>query len=163
MLHYGVNFAKFPGRIVKIWHPWHPFFEENQIVFTEFKCLHKIMCENSDIYFLLCSVCLQFNIYQKCVCQPCKKFKFFISSNPCKNLTLLWYYTGFVIWHPYVPFFFHFVDTSKIATSTSFFNNKRGIFSSKRDRMGHKKFQRFQKWGQMLWRTITSHISKLPA
>ena len=84
-------------------------------------------------WYFLFSALVCYRIIQKwpkSVCQPCKKFKFFSSSNPCKNLTSLWYYTGFVIWHPYVPFFFHFVDTSKIATSTSFFNNKRGIFSS---------------------------------
>ena len=117
------------------------------------------------VIFIFCCVLFVYNsINTKNVYfNPVKNSKIFSASNPCKILTLLWYYTGFVIWHPYVPFFFHFVDTSKIATSTSFFNNKRGIFSSKRDRMGHKKFQRFQKWGQMLWRTITSHISKLPA
>ena len=55
------------------------------------------------------------------------------------NVQILWYETSTCL-------FLHFLGTSKNATSTQYFNYKLALFGQKEGNIGHKKFQRFQKW-----------------
>ena len=57
-----------------------------------------------------------------------------------------------------MPIFFIFQSTSKTATSAQNFDYKKAYFGSTKVTIGHKKFQRFQKWGQILSKTSTSYI-----
>ena len=47
-----------------------------------------------------------------------------------------------------MPIFFLF--TSKNAISSQYFNHKKALLGHKNGSIIHKKFQRFQRWGQML-------------
>ena len=52
-----------------------------------------------------------------------------------------------------------FLGLSKIATFPQYFKYKAAFFGPKEDSVGHKKFQRLKKWGQMLSLMLSSGIS----
>ena len=59
-----------------------------------------------------------------------------------------------------MPIFSIFPSTSKISTLAQHFNYKRAYFGSTEGRIVHKKFQRFQKWVQMLLKTSIKVVSR---
>ena len=65
-----------------------------------------------------------------------------------------------MIWDLLVLVFFIFPSTSKIAPYTQYLNNKYARLSHKEGSIGPKKFQRFQKWGQVMSETLALDISQ---
>ena len=58
-----------------------------------------------------------------------------------------------------MPNFFIFPGTSKNASLSQYFNYKKALLGQTYGFVFHKKFQRFQKWGQMLSLMLSSGIS----
>ena len=59
-----------------------------------------------------------------------------------------------------MPIFSIFPSTSKMSILAQHSNYKRAYFGSTDDRIVHKKFQRFQKWVQMLLKTSIKVVSR---
>ena len=151
MLQFDVHFTKFPGALFEIWHPWHPFFGQNQLFFAEFLILAKIIRQNDNIYFLFCFVSLKWSKNPKSVSQPCKNSKKYFMR---KILVIIILICGIILFLWYnnskCPFSSFFPGVSKIATLIQYFNYKKALPGPKEGSVSHKKFQRSQNWGQIL-------------
>ena len=109
------------------------------------------MWQNDTFYFLPCFVSVEFSNNPKNDCQPCKNFKNFFLH---KILVIILLNHGNVLFLLYetskCPFSSFFQTHLKKAFSSQYFNHKKAFLGHKHGSISHKKFQRFQKWGQML-------------
>ena len=150
-------------RLLKYGNPDTPFLSKI-LLFLNFMNFRVKIC-GKTIFFIFHPILFQYNseMTKKVYVNPVKISKFIFAQNPSNNLTWCWICRYFLIWDLKVPVFFIFLGISKNATLTQYFNYKLALFCHKEGSIGHKKFQRFQKWGQMSSSTLASGISIIPA